>query len=167
MKKIICFLSSIVLIAADYLIKAWAYTELRPVGKIDIIPDVLSLTYHENYGAAFGILQNKQIFLVGVTSIIMLGIVVAVIMDKVKGNLLLTATSLVLAGGVGNLIDRVVRGFVVDYIYFEPINFPIFNFADCCVVIGTGLVMIYILFIDSKLQKENAAMNKEEVTDAP
>ncbi|MEG1687653.1 MAG: signal peptidase II, partial [Angelakisella sp.] len=54
------------------------------------------------------------------------------------------------------LIDRVINGYVVDYIYFEPINFPIFNFADCCVVIGTGLLFVYLLFFDGKQKKSNS-----------
>ncbi len=73
---------------------------------------------------------------------------------RIRGPLLQTAVALILAGGVGNLIDRAFHpgGFVVDYIYFEPINFPIFNLADICVCIGTGLLALYILFVEGKDQ---------------
>lgn len=133
----------------DQWIKLWAIDALA-AGPIQLIPRVLSLTYHENYGAAFGILQNKQIFLISITSLVMLCGVVLLLSGKVKRRLLLWSIALVLGGGIGNLIDRIWRGYVVDYVYFEPINFPIFNFADSCVVVGTGLIMLYILFIEDR-----------------
>lgn len=151
------------LIAVDFFIKRWATVSLKPVTQIDIIPDVLSLYYHENYGAAFGILQQKRFFLVAVTAVVLLTLVVAMLMHKVNGHLLLTSFALIVAGGLGNLIDRVIQGYVVDYIYFEPINFPIFNFADCCVVVGTGLLAIYIIFIDGKKEKQDKVRQKAEI----
>ncbi|MEG2087539.1 MAG: signal peptidase II [Angelakisella sp.] len=145
-----------VLVFIDYLIKQWATLSLQPVTSIDIIPGILSLYYHQNYGAAFGILQEKRFFLIVVTGIMLTVLALAILLRKVKGSLLLSAFSLIVAGGVGNLIDRVINGYVVDYIYFEPINFPIFNFADCCVVIGTGLLFVYLLFFDGKQKKSNS-----------
>ena len=137
------------LVGIDQLLKVWAANALAG-GAIALIPGVLSLTYHENFGAAFGILQNQQFFLVGITSLVMLCGVVLLFSGWVKSMLLMWSIALVLGGGVGNLIDRVWRGYVVDYVYFEPINFPIFNFADSCVVVGTGLIMLYILFFEGK-----------------
>ena len=161
MRRLSYLLGAGLLVVIDYFIKQWAMLSLKPIKSIDIFPDILSLTYHENFGAAFGILQNKQFFLVGVTSILLIGIVVAILMKKIDGHLLLSSFSLILAGGLGNLIDRVAMGYVVDYIYFEPINFPIFNFADSCVVVGTGLMIIYILFFDEK--KENKPVEPESL----
>lgn len=150
MSGILYLFMSALLIGADYFIKQWAALSLKPVITIDIIPNVLSLYYHENFGAAFGILQQKRFFLVTVTAVVITVLIGAILLKKVKGNLVLTALSLIIAGGIGNLIDRVTLGYVIDYIYFEPINFPIFNFADCCVVVGTGLLAIYILFVEGK-----------------
>ena len=133
----------------DQLIKVWAVNNLA-AGAIPIIPGVLSLTYHENFGAAFGILQNQKLFLVGITSLVMICGLIILFSGKIKSRLLIWSIALVIGGGVGNLIDRIWRGYVVDYIYFEPINFPIFNFADSCVVVGTGIIMLYILFADEK-----------------
>jgi len=146
MTPIIYLAISAGLVAVDYFIK-----------HIDLIPKVLSLHYHQNYGAAFGILQEKRIFLVGFTSILIIGFIVALLLKKVKGPLLCSSFSLIIAGGIGNLIDRIRLGYVIDYIYFEPINFPIFNFADCCVVIGTGLLIIYILFFEEKQRQSKEA----------
>ena len=142
------------LIAGDQLIKQWAIEVLKPAVSIDIIPGVLSLYYHENFGAAWGILQGQRWLLLVVTGVILLGLLFALVTKRIRGPLLQTAVALILAGGVGNLIDRAFHpgGFVVDYIYFEPINFPIFNLADICVCIGTGLLALYILFVEGKDQ---------------
>ena len=74
------------------------------------------------------------------------------LMGKFQGPLMRTSITLILAGGLGNLLDRAFHpgGFVVDYIYFEPINFPIFNLADICVCVGTFLLAFYILFVEGK-----------------
>ncbi|MEG0542238.1 MAG: signal peptidase II [Angelakisella sp.] len=150
------------LVAVDYFIKQWAALSLKPITSIDLIPNVLSLHYHENFGAAFGILQQKRFFLIAVTAIVIVVLVGAILLKKVQGTLMLSSLSLIIAGGLGNLIDRVMLGYVIDYIYFEPINFPIFNFADCCVVIGTGLLAIYILFIEGKDKPAPADIIKAE-----
>lgn len=142
------------LVAADQIIKGWAMGVLKPIGSIDLIPNILSLYYHENFGAAWGILQGQRWLLLVVTGVILLGLLFALVTKRIRGPLLQTAVALILAGGVGNLIDRAFHpgGFVVDYIYFEPINFPIFNLADICVCIGTGLLALYILFVEGKDQ---------------
>lgn len=149
---IVYLLLSALLVAGDQLIKGWAMEVLKPAGSIDLIPDVLSLYYHENFGAAWGILQGQRWLLLGVTGVLLAGLLWALVTKRLRGPLLQTAVSLIRAGGVGNLIDRVFHagGYVVDYIYFEPINFPIFNLADICVCIGTGLLALYILFVEGK-----------------
>lgn len=141
------------LVAADQWIKLWAYTTLRNLSDIQLIPGVLHLLYRENYGAAFSILQNKTFFLVGVTGVVLAGILVLLLLGKIRQPVMVAAFTLVLAGGIGNLIDRVGRGFVVDYIYFVPIDFPVFNLADCCVVGGTILLMFYLLVIEPRQRR--------------
>lgn len=153
MTGIFYLLGAGLLIVADYLAKQWMTVFLQPVTQIHLIPNVFSLYYHQNYGAAFGILQQKTGFLIVVTGVVLLALVVAILLKKIQGHLLLASFSLIIAGGFGNLIDRVRLGYVVDYLYFEPINFPIFNLADCCVVVGTGLLIIYILVIETKNKK--------------
>jgi len=140
------------LVAGDQLIKLWAQEVLKPLVSIDIIPDVLSLTYHENFGAAWGILQGQRWLLLAVTGVVIAGLLAGLATKKFQGPLLQSAVSLIVAGGLGNLLDRAFHagGFVVDYIYFEPINFPIFNLADVCVCVGTGLLAVYILFFEGK-----------------
>ena len=105
----------------------------------------------ENRGAAFGIFQGR----VGLLSIVTLAVIaVAVwllISGKIRHKLAMWSVGLIVAGGLGNLIDRIFRAFVVDYLDVSPLfHFPVFNFADCCVVIGTALMIFYILVLEPK-----------------
>lgn len=138
------------LVGLDQWVKLWAYNTLRTGGDVLLIPNVLHLVYWENTGAAFSILTGRTTFLAVVTGAVLLCILLLLVLKKITEPLLIIAFSLILSGGVGNLIDRIVRGFVVDYIYFVPINFPVFNIADCCVVIGCGLMIFGILMSERK-----------------
>jgi len=154
MTRIFALISAVVLVAIDQLIKIWALGSLAPVRQIQVIPGFFSLTYIENRGAAFGILQGRIGFLSVVVILVLSAALFAILGGKIKASFLIWSLSLVIAGGAGNLIDRVLRGYVVDYLDFSALfGFPVFNFADCCVVIGTFLILIYILFLD-RPQKE-------------
>ena len=154
---ILCPVVAILLVVADQLIKQWAVGALAE-GSIPLIEGVLSFTYHENFGAAFGLMQNMQPFLIGATVLIMLGVFVLICMGRIKGWLLTASVTLIVAGGIGNLIDRVINGYVIDYIYFELIDFPIFNFADCCVVVGY-IVLVIGVFLEDRNEKKRGSRN--------
>ncbi|MFR4781848.1 MAG: signal peptidase II [Pilosibacter sp.] len=104
--------------------------------------------YSENRGAAFGILQGKQwfFFLVAAAVVIAVLVFVAKLPSGNRYLPLYISMVLLLSGAVGNLIDRAVRGFVVDFFYFSLIDFPIFNVADCYVVCAAGLLILLIGF---------------------
>lgn len=146
-------LGAAILAGLDQVIKHWAATVLSQTQDIRLIDGVLHLLYIENYGAAFSILQNKTVLLVTVTTAVLLVLLTLMLLGKVRNRIPVTALSLIISGGAGNLIDRIARGYVVDYVYFVPINFPVFNLADCCVVIGTGLLLVYLLIVEPKTQK--------------
>lgn len=147
---------AIVLLALDQLIKLWAQVSLSQVDTIPIFENILHLTYRRNYGAAFSILQNQQWLLIPVTSLVMLVMAYLLISKKIKHPVMVAAVSLVLSGGVGNLMDRIFRegGYVVDYIDFRLINFPVFNLADICVVCGTALLFLYVIVLEPRLEKQ-------------
>lgn len=153
MFQIITVLAGVLLVAADQLTKRWAVQVLQPVGSMDAVPGVFQYTFlpNGNDGAAWGMFSGKQTFLIAIT-VIMLGILLyMLIAKKVKGRLAFCSLVLIIAGGVGNLIDRISQHYVVDFIqlvFWK--NFPIFNLADCCVCIGVILLCIYILFFDRK-----------------
>lgn len=120
------------------------------LGKKDIIilKDILNLSYLENRGAAFGILQNKQNILAFITLIVVIGIIYYLFRYKPRSKFLRAGIALILSGAIGNLFDRLYYRYVVDFIYFhykDIYAFPTFNVADMMVVTGTIIVAIYIL----------------------
>ena len=134
------------LIGLDQLIKIIVDANMTVSQSIPVIQDVLHLTYVQNEGAAFGIFQGQRWILVGVTSVVILAGIYLLAAKKLKSRFLIWSVALVIAGGVGNLIDRIFRHFVIDYIEVRLINFAVFNFADCCVVVGTIMIICYLLF---------------------
>lgn len=144
------FLVWVILVFLDQYTKYLAMTYLRPKGAIDLIPGVLELRYLENRGAAFGILQNRQwVFVIFAIACIIFcawtGFRLAVSNRHAALRICLAALC---AGAAGNLIDRVARGYVIDFIYFSLIHFPVFNLADVCVSLSTAALVILVLFFD-------------------
>lgn len=154
---IIWLLASVGLIFADQWIKNWVVATLSNTPTVPLIQDVLHLTFCKNYGAAFSILQGKTVFLVVITSTVLLALLFLLLTRRIQSKMLISSISLIIAGGVGNLIDRVMRegNYVVDYIDFRLINFPVFNLADICICTGTGLFLLYMLFIEPKERQTN------------
>lgn len=148
MKYILIILS---LIGIDQFSKYLALKYLKGVSSIPIINDVFHLTYVENRGAAFGLFQNNQIIFVIVA---MIACIVGLYYLYKKDLNLLAKSSIILliSGAIGNMIDRVRLGFVVDYFDFRIIWEYVFNVADVFVVVGTILLCIYILFFEDKEQ---------------
>lgn len=142
--KLISLVAAALLVAADQGIKVWATAQLMPVGVMAVLPGIVELRYVLNDGMAFSMLAGKQGILIGVTSLMLIGVLVWL----VRGDMPLLerlSWTLVLGGGIGNLIDRVLNGVVVDYINVLFMNFAVFNFADICVCCGVGLLILSIL----------------------
>ena len=136
------------LIGLDQISKYIAIKYLAGIGSIPIIKDIFHLTYVENRGAAFGMFQNNQIIFVVVALIAC--IFGLYYLYKKELNLLgKTAIILIISGAIGNLIDRIRLGFVVDYFDFRIIWDYVFNIADVFVVAGTILLCIYIIFFEN------------------
>ena len=126
---------------------------------ITIIPNFLSLDYTQNRGGAFGI---GNISIITIFSIaIIIGIIIFLIKENKKISNLIPFT-LILSGSIGNLIDRIFRGFVIDYIDVNIFNFPNFNIADICIVTGVFL-LIYIYFIKPLIENKKKKNKKEKV----
>jgi signal peptidase II len=154
-----------VLVAADQLVKYWTVSSLKPVGTMDFLHigdfKLVDLTYLENRGAIFGSMAGQRWFLVGFTSLVIAAGIFAMFYTLKRSKFLSTAIMLFVAGGIGNLIDRIRFGYVVDMFEFKFVHFAIFNFADICVTFAFILVLIYMLFLDRKKDK-NAAEEKPE-----
>ncbi|MDK2809143.1 MAG: signal peptidase [Clostridiales bacterium] len=149
MKRAIKFtVLNILLIFFDQFTKHLAKNKLMGNDGWDLIPGVFKLQYLENRGAAFGMFQNQLLFLIPVTIIIFLGIIyIYGRIPREKRFLPLEYLCIFIsAGAIGNFIDRVLNNYVVDFLYFELINFPIFNVADCYVTISAVLLLVLGLF---------------------
>ncbi len=132
------------LVGIDQAIKIWISANISETTSTTIIPGVLSITNLHNSGAAWSILEGQQ----WLFSIITLVAVVAIVyfMIKLKGRkLYLTSTTILLAGILGNFINRFLQGYVVDMFQVDFINFPVFNFADICITFGIILLFFAIL----------------------
>ncbi|BBA92693.1 signal peptidase II [Streptococcus ruminantium] len=134
-----------VLIGLDQLVKGWTVANIELDTVRDFVPGFMSLAYLRNYGAAYSILQNQQWFFTIVTIIVMVGLVWYFI-KQINGSFwILFSLSLIMAGGLGNFIDRVRLGYVVDMFHLDFVNFPVFNVADVCLTVGVGILFICIL----------------------
>ena len=149
------YLLSILLILIDQISKYYTLKMLKPIGTLEIIKGVFSLTYVENRGAAFGILQNARWIFIAATAVAIVCLIVYKCKYKPKGIIINTALLFILSGAVGNMIDRIWRGFVVDMLEVTFITYPVFNFADCLVVIGAILLAIYSIFIYKESEDVN------------
>lgn len=149
MKYLKALIGAVLLIALDQWTKYMVLLHVKPIDSIPLIPGILSFTYHENRGAVWGIMQG-QIPILIVTTVIILTVVLWIysrIPDTKKYRWLHFIAVLVIAGAIGNFIDRLFRHYVVDFIYFELIDFPIFNVADMYVVIAAFLLIFVSVFI--------------------
>ena len=136
------------LIAADLLTKL-AASKLGS-REVVLIPGVLSLSYIENHGAAFGIMQGRQWLLIVISAVIIAAAVVFCIrrIRDTRYRYLRVLTVFLVAGALGNMIDRIMLGYVRDFIYFKLIDFPVFNVADIYVTVSAVLILIWIILHD-------------------
>lgn len=155
----------IVLIAADQGIKYWAATVLKPVKVMDFIGfgdvRILDLRYVENTGAAFSSFSGARWFLTALVSVMLVALLIFVIKYKYKNAFFLISVAMVMAGGVGNLIDRVRMGYVIDYLDVKLFDFAVFNFADVCVVLGAVFILIYMFFVEPRIASRDDEFRRE------
>lgn len=150
----------ILVLAADQLSKFLLIPMLEqlPGRSLPLIENVFHLTYVKNMGASFGILQGMQAFFIIVTVAVLIAAGVYLIRGRKTQPLYLRVVlSLLWGGALGNLIDRVLFGYVRDFLDFRLINFWVFNVADSCLVIGAILLGVYILFIHKEKRPRGAA----------
>lgn len=142
------------LIALDQLVKWWTVENIALDTVRDFIPNVLSLAYLQNYGAAWSLLQNQQAFFIIITIAVMLAAIWYLIKNIRASLWVISSLSLIIAGGLGNFIDRVRLGYVVDMFHLDFINFPVFNMADSYLTIG-----VLVLFICIMKEEEHGIKN--------
>ncbi|MBR3307415.1 MAG: signal peptidase II [Lachnospiraceae bacterium] len=155
-----------VMIFFDQFTKYLCRKKLETGSYVSIIKDVLQLYHFENTGASWGILKGQSILFSVLAAVVSVGLCIFISkIPAVKRFLPLhIASSLVIAGAVGNLIDRIIKGSVTDFIYFVIIRFPIFNVADICIVCASIFMVIMMLFVykDEELTFLNFSSEKEK-----
>ena len=139
----------LLLVVLDQFTKVLALQNLKGQEPITIIPDVFQLLYVENRRAAFGILQNKQWVFLIITAIVLVALIWALPRMSRERHFLPLRLCLCFigAGAVGNMIDRIFRGYVVDFFYFKLIDFPVFNVADIYVTTSAIVLIFLIVFL--------------------
>lgn len=146
----------VALTAIDQIIKYFVCAYLEPIGSKIIVENFLQLSYVENTGAMMGLMQGKTSLLAVLAIIILVVLFALILTKKIKFGFIYCCLVMIVSGGIGNIIDRIFRGFVVDYIEVLFVDFYVFNFADCLVTVGAFLIIgyeIYDLIKDSKNKK--------------
>ena len=146
---------AVLVAVVDQILKYLVVNFLDKTNPTEIIPNLFSLTYVENKGAAFGMLSDARWIFITFTIIITAFLIYILFKKRINNKLFLTSMVLIIGGGIGNLIDRIFLGYVVDFlsISFFP---PVCNFADYCITIGAVLLVIYILFMSDFTKKEKS-----------
>ena len=153
------------LIGADQIIKLLVVEYLKPILFIDIIDGVLRFQYVENTGAIFGSFSSHTVVLT-IVSIILLTVVIFIIATKkTKSRVIDFFLLLMVSGGIGNIIDRIRLGYVVDFIEPLFVDFAVFNFADCLITVGAFSLMIYLIVDLIKDAKNNKKVSVTSVAD--
>lgn len=169
----IALLIAAVLVGIDRLTKWLVVSNMELKQSIPLIRfgdvEVLNLSYYTNDGAAFSKFGGQTAMLIAVTSIVLVVLIGALLLKKVKRTPYMMAFALVIGGGVGNLIDRIFNnGLVVDFIDFRIIHFAIFNFADICAVVGAGMLLLLVILDEIKERRaaKSKAAETEETSDS-
>lgn len=158
--NILPMIAVVILILLDQGTKFWALVSLKPIHNMTLVEGFMDLTFVENRGVAFGMFSGQRWFILLLTGIIAVGLIwFYVTMPKKKEYFpLRVSLVLVLSGAVGNIIDRLFRGYVVDFFEFTFFEWPVFNVADIYVVVGVILLALMIIFVvkdeDLELKKK-------------
>ena len=147
------------LVSVDQIIKYFVDLYLKPVGSVTVISKVLQLSYYENDGAMMGMMNGKTLTMTVLAVICLVVIAFVIFSGKIKFGVDYCCIVLMMSGGLGNIIDRIFRGYVIDYIEVLFVDFYIFNFADCLVTCAAILMIcnqIYEIYKENKAKKEKA-----------
>ena len=147
--KIADYISILLLVLLDQLTKFLAAVYLKGQGSVKVINNFFYLTYAENKGAAWSILEGETVFFVIVAACAVI-LIINYLNKNQTNKLFKTAMILVCSGAIGNVVDRIIRGSVIDFLdfYIFGYDYPVFNFADCCITIG--VVILFISMFTSK-----------------
>ena len=153
-KHLLWFVTTVVCIILDQLTKWLAVKYLTTVATVPLIEGALHLTYVENTGASFGMLKDHRWVFMTVSVVMIIGIVVFLAFQKKIPTMMGLSLGMILGGGIGNMIDRIMLGYVVDFIDFRLINFAVFNGADSFICVGAAILFVVVLKTDTESDKK-------------
>ena len=153
MRYLAMLLGAGAIVGLDQLTKYLTVQRIPLYGSVPVWDGVFHLTYFRNTGMAFSLLEGARWFFLVLTAAFLVVAVLAVCKKWLTHPLALTALTMIVGGGVGNMIDRAIHGYVVDMIEVDFMNFAIFNVADCFVTIGAVLLVIWAIFFDRRKPK--------------
>ena len=172
----------VLIIFADQLSKWLVVALLQGKESVYVIPGVLRFTYVENDGAAFGMLDDHRWVFLVLSTVMIIALIFYIVKYKPSSKWVMTSLILIVGGGIGNMIDRIRLGYVVDFFKTEFMDFAVFNVADCFITVGAVLLGVYVIFFEPKVEKRLKAEKEaqalatvqttdtsvtEEVTEAP
>lgn len=155
---VICVCVIILDAVSKYLVVA----NIPPDGNVPCINGVFHLTYIKNRGAAFGMLENARWVFLIVSVIAIVAMIVYMLLKKPKNMWVKTAIAMLVGGGIGNMIDRVRLGYVVDFIEVDFVDFAVFNVADSFVTVACGILVVYLIVASVKEEKAKKAVAEEK-----
>lgn len=160
-------IAGIAALALDQWVKYWVVNHLALGGSAPLIPGFIELFRVHNYGAAWSSFSGMRWLLLAVTCTIVLAVVLAVAKKIVRHPLGLAAATLIISGGLGNIVDRVRLGYVVDMFNFQFFSYPVFNVADICIVSGAILGAVYYLKFYETYDRKDGADGKTDADGNP
>ncbi len=146
MVQAVTVLVIVFLIAIDQAIKLLVIKHLSPLGSYIVIDKFISLTYIKNTGAAFGSFSGYTAVLSVITALVLIVGLIYLLSGKIKSKIIYVPAVMIISGGAANLIDRVFRGYVVDYIEPLFVDFAVFNFADMLITVGAFIIILYLCY---------------------
>ena len=157
MFQVICIAAIALLTVADQLTKYAAINTVKVNGPFEFLFGLFQFRYVENTGAAFSSFSENKLILILFSGLLLIGVLIVLLTKKIESKFVNVCLVLVAAGGLGNLIDRFVNGYVVDFIEPLFIDFAVFNFADCCITVGAFMLIGYEIFEVVRESKKNKA----------
>lgn len=153
------FVIAAAVVAIDQITKLLVVQNVKPQGSVGFIPHLLDFVYSENRGVAFGMFQNATWLFIVLTSVVIVVFLILLIRNYKSSKMFSIASALIIGGGIGNLIDRIRLGYVVDFLQLSFFS-PICNLADYAITFGTVLLIVYLLFFYKSSQRKG--LNDEE-----
>ena len=166
MAYIFAVVVGVLALGADQISKYYVMNHFLEAESKPAIEGFFEWNYVKNRGAAWGMLDGHTWILLALTFVAVLVCVALLAKSGKKNKLLFWAVTLILSGGIGNMIDRIFRGFVVDFVHLQFIDFPVFNIADCVIVIGAALLMInFLLDFKASSKQKNENVQSDEISE--